>query len=123
MFPIAVGLYPGLFEQRRRGMLAGVLLWSYNLAVMVQGQAGRYYLDRGWKILLWVGLVPVVLAPLAFLFVPDDRKIIPWGGASKGANGAKDAFHLAFISPRNAHSASRVGREQHQHWHLKRESR
>ncbi len=84
MFPIAVGLYPGLFEQRRRGMLAGILLCSYNLAVMVQGEAGRYFLDRDWKILLWVGLIPVALAPLAFLFVPNDRKLIPWGGHSGG---------------------------------------
>jgi MFS family permease len=50
MFAIAVGLYPGLFEQRRRGMLAGILLSSYNLAVTVQGEAGRYFLDRDWKI-------------------------------------------------------------------------
>jgi MFS family permease len=84
MFPIAVGLYPGLFEQRRRGMLAGILLCSYNLAVMVQGEAGRYFLDRDWKVLLWVGLIPVALAPLAFLFVPNDKKLIPWGGHSGG---------------------------------------
>jgi MFS family permease len=84
MFAIAVGLYPGLFEQRRRGMLAGILLSSYNLAVTVQGEAGRYFLDRDWKILLWAGLIPVVLAPLAFLFVPNDRKLIPWGGESPG---------------------------------------
>jgi MFS family permease len=84
MFPIAVGLYPGLFEQRRRGMLAGILLCSYNLAVMVQGEAGRYFLDRDWKVLLWVGLIPVALAPLAFLFVPNDKRLIPWGGHSGG---------------------------------------
>jgi MFS family permease len=84
MFPIAVGLYPGLFDQRRRGLLAGLLLCSYNLAVTIQGEAGRYVLDFDWKILLWVGLVPVALAPLAFLLVPDDRRVIPWGGASGG---------------------------------------
>jgi MFS family permease len=84
MFPIAVGLYPGLFEQRRRGLLAGLLLCSYNLAQIAQGEAGRYFLDRDWKILLWVGLIPVAIAPLAFLFVPNDRKVVPWGGASKG---------------------------------------
>jgi MFS family permease len=84
MFPIAVGLYPGLFEQRRRGLLAGLLLCSYNLAVTVQGEAGRYVLDFDWKILLWVGLIPVALAPLAYVFVPDDKKLIPWGGHSGG---------------------------------------
>jgi MFS family permease len=84
MFPIAVGLYPGLFEQRRRGLLAGILLCSYNLAVVVQGEAGRYFLDRDWKMLLWVGLIPVAIAPLVFLFVPNDKKVVPWGGASGG---------------------------------------
>jgi MFS family permease len=84
MFPIAVGLYPGLFEQRRRGLLAGILLCSYNLAQVAQGEAGRYFLDRDWKMLLWVGLIPVVIAPLAFLLVPNDKKVIPWGGASGG---------------------------------------
>jgi MFS family permease len=84
MFPIAVGLYPGLFEQRRRGLLAGLLLCSYNFGVIVQGEAGRYLLDHDWKLLLWVGLIPAALAPLVFLFVPNDRKIVPWGGASGG---------------------------------------
>jgi MFS family permease len=84
MFAVAVGLYPGLFAQDLRGKLAGLLLCSYNLAVMVQGEAGRYFLDRDWKTLLWVGLIPVVLAPLAFVFVPDDRKLVPWGGESPG---------------------------------------
>jgi MFS family permease len=84
MFPVAVGLYPGFFEQRRRGMLAGLLLCSYNLAVMVQGFVGRYVLDYNWKVLLWVGIIPVVLAPLTFVFVPDDRKVAPWGGDSPG---------------------------------------
>lgn len=85
MFAIAVGLYPGLFEQRRRGLLAGLLLSVYNLAVTLQGVAGRYVLDLDWKLLLWVGLVPAALAPLAFLAVPDDQRVIPWGGASGGA--------------------------------------
>jgi len=84
MFAVAVGLYPGLFEQRRRGGLAGLLLCSYNLAVMLQGQAGRWFLDGDWKVLLWVGLVPILLAPLAYVFVPDDRKLVPWGGHSPG---------------------------------------
>jgi MFS family permease len=84
MFSIGIGLYPALFEQRRRGMLGGILLCSYNLAVMAQGFAGRYVLDYDWKILLWVGLIPVALAPLAYVFVPNDRKIIPWGGHSPG---------------------------------------
>jgi MFS family permease len=65
-------------------MLAGLLLSSYSLAVAVQGFVGKYVLDYNWKILLWVGLIPVVLAPLVFVFVPNDRKIIPWGGASTG---------------------------------------
>ena len=84
MFAIVIGLYPGLFEQQRRGMLAGILLCSYNLAVTAQGEAGRYFLDRNWKILLWAGLVPVILAPFAFLFLPNDRKLVPWGGHSPG---------------------------------------
>lgn len=84
MFPIAVGLYAGLFEQRRRGLLAGLLLATYNLAVTVQGEAGRYVLDFDWKLLLWVGLVPVALSPLAFFLVPNDKQLVPWGGHSTG---------------------------------------
>jgi MFS family permease len=87
MFSIGIGLYPALFQQNRRGMLGGILLTSYNLAVMAQGFAGRYVLDYDWKILLWVGVVPVLLAPFAYLFVPDDRKLIPWGGHSPGKLG------------------------------------
>jgi MFS family permease len=92
MFPVAVGLYPGLFEQRRRGLLAGLLLCSYNLAVVAQGEAGRYFLDRDWKMLLWVGLLPVLLAPWRSFSCPTTERSSP-GAAQAGA------FSRSFRSP------------------------
>ena len=80
MYPITVGLYVTLFPPRVRGKLAGVALGVYNAAVACLGAAGALVLDRDWRILLYVGIVPVLLAPLAAWVLPDDRRLIPHSG-------------------------------------------
>lgn len=80
MYPITVGIYVTLFPPAIRGRLAGVALGVYNAAVAILGAAGALVLDHDWRILLYVGIVPVLLAPFALAIMPDDRRIVPYGG-------------------------------------------
>ena len=80
MYPITVGIYVTLFPPAIRGRLAGVALGVYNAAVALLGAAGALVLDHDWRILLYVGIIPVLLAPFALAIMPDDRRIIPHGG-------------------------------------------
>jgi len=91
MFPIAVGIYAGLFARDVRGLIAGFVMGTYNLAVsalgFLAGMAFREGLD--WRILLWAGAVPIFLAPFAFVIIPDDRRLIPMDGLGDGQTTAK----------------------------------
>jgi MFS family permease len=82
MFPIAVGIYSGLFARDVRGLIAGFVLGTYNVAVAALGflSAAAFRAGYDWTVLLWAGAVPVALALLAFLVIPDDRNFIPMDG-------------------------------------------
>ena len=83
MYPITVGIYAGLFSPGVRGRVASVIMGSSYLAVSMLGAAAAAVFSRGldWHLLLWAGAVPVVLAFAAPLIVPNDRKLVPFGGA------------------------------------------
>lgn len=85
MYPIAVGIYSGLFAPGVRGRIAGFVMCTYNLAVAALGFVSARVFEAGldWTTLLWAGAVPVMLAGLAFLAVPDDRKVAAWGAADR----------------------------------------
>ena len=97
MFPIAVGIYSGLFARDVRGRIAGVVLGTYNLAVAALGflSAAAFRNGYDWKILLWAGAVPIAVALLAFLIIPDDRRLIPMDGIADGQTTAKSALPIA----------------------------
>ncbi|WP_426169619.1 MFS transporter [Sandarakinorhabdus sp. DWP1-3-1] len=81
MFPITVGIYSGLFASRTRGTVAGFVLGIYNVAVAVLSFAAGQTVAAGhdWRLMLYVGIVPIVAALFAPLFIPDDRRLVPWG--------------------------------------------
>lgn len=97
MFPIAVGIYSGLFAREVRGRIAGVVLGVYNLAVAALGflSAAAFRNGYDWKILLWAGAVPVTIALFALIIIPDDRKLIPMDGIADGQTTAKAALPIA----------------------------
>lgn len=85
IFPVLIATYMGLFPNTWRGKLAAVGQGTYNLSVIALGQAYRFYGDTGgdWHTLLWAGAIPpLLIAPLVFFFVPDDRKHSAWGADS-----------------------------------------
>jgi MFS family permease len=97
MFPIAVGIYSGLFARDVRGLIAGFVLGTYNVAVAALGfmSAAAFRAGYDWTVLLWAGAVPVALALFAFFVIPDDRKFIPMDGHSEDEATAKAALPIA----------------------------
>ena len=86
MFPIAVGIYAGLFAKEVRGLIAGCVMGTYNLAVSALGFLAAALFREGldWRLLLWAGVAPIVLAPFALAIIPDDRRLIPMDGLADG---------------------------------------
>jgi MFS family permease len=82
MFPIAVGIYSGLFAKAIRGKIAGIVFATYNAAVAALSflSAAAFRNGYDWSVLLWAGSVPVILAMFALIVIPDDRKMIPFDG-------------------------------------------
>jgi MFS family permease len=97
MFPIAVGIYSGLFARDVRGLVAGFVLGTYNVAVAALGflSAAAFRAGYDWKVLLWIGVIPVALSLFAPLFIPDDRKLIPMDGIADGQTVAKAKLPIA----------------------------
>jgi MFS family permease len=96
MFPIAVGIYSGLFARDVRGVIAGFVLGTYNVAVAALGflSAAAFRAGYDWSVLLWAGAVPVTLALFAFLVIPDDRHFIPMDGHTDDEATAKAALPI-----------------------------
>ena len=96
MFPIAVGIYSGLFARDVRGVIAGIVFMVYNVAVATLGfmSAAAFKAGFDWKVLLWAGGVPVAIALFAFLVIPDDRHFIPMDGASDDEAVAKSKLPI-----------------------------
>jgi MFS family permease len=86
MYPIVVGLYAGMFAPRTRGLIAGIVMGTYNIAVacltFIAGQIIAAGMD--WRLLYWLGLVPLAALLVAVWAIPDDRHILAWG-AEPGA--------------------------------------
>lgn len=85
MYPIAVGIYSGLFASETRGVVAGFIMGIYNIAVAILSFAAGQLIAAGyeWRTLLYAGVVPLFASVLAFWVVPDDRKVTAWGADPK----------------------------------------
>mgnify|MGYP002780686492 CR=1 FL=1 len=97
MFPIAVGIYSGLFARDVRGVISGVVMGTYNLAVAALGflSAAAFRAGYDWTMLLWAGAIPVVLAIFALWAIPDDRRLVPMDGLVGGQATAEAKLPIA----------------------------
>ena len=90
VFSVAVGLYVSLFAQRIRGRLASLVGAMYGGGVVLQGWLGSMLLERDWTLMLWAGgLPPLLIAAVSWFVIPDDRRVIPHGGAVSAAPSAR----------------------------------
>ncbi len=97
IFPVLIATYMGLFPSTMRGKLAALGQGTYNLSVVALGWAyGTALGQHDWHALLWLGAIPpLLIAPLVFVFVPDDRTMRPWGADSAPpATGRLPIFEL-----------------------------
>ena len=79
VFPVAVGIYTALFDKRMCGRLAGFYNGTFNGSIVAIGFVVATF-GTDWRTLLWGGaIIPLLAAPLAFLLIPDDRRMIPFG--------------------------------------------
>ena len=81
IFPVLIATYMSLFPSTMRGKLAALGQGTYNMSVVALGFAyGTAIGQQDWHFLLWAGAIPpLLIAPLVFIFVPDDRNMRPWG--------------------------------------------
>lgn len=81
IFPVLIATYMGLFPNTWRGKLASLGQGTYNLSVVALGWAyGTETGQQDWHtLLLWGAVPPLLIAPLVFVFVPDDRRMLAWG--------------------------------------------
>jgi MFS family permease len=91
IFPVLIATYMGLFPNTWRGKLASLGQGTYNFSVVALGWAyGTAAGQQDWHSLLLWGSVPAILiAPLVFVFVPDDRKMLAWGADPNALPAAK----------------------------------
>ena len=84
IFPVLIATYMSLFPSTMRGKLAALGQGTYNMSVVALGWAyGTAVGQNDWHFLLWAGAIPpLLIAPLVFVFVPDDRHMRPWGAES-----------------------------------------
>ena len=74
-FPVVVGIYVDLFQPNVRGKLASAINTTFSSAIILLGIAFGHLSSDNWRMLLWLGGVPpVLLAGLAWVAVPGDRR-------------------------------------------------
>ena len=83
VFPVAVGLYTSLFDKRLCGRLAGFYNGTFNGSIVALGFIVSTFDVTDWRLLLWLGAIPpLLLSPLTFLLMPNDRTTMPHGFSS-----------------------------------------
>ena len=76
-YVVATGLVVALFPPSVRGKLIAVNSATYPLSNILLGSLGGALGDKNWHVLVWLAAVPLIVAPVAFLLVPSQRKTLP----------------------------------------------
>lgn len=100
VFGCTVGLYVGIFPPAVRGLLAGIVQLVYNGGDAALSWFGRHYAADSWQMVMVIGGAGALVAGmLAFVVVPNDRRLVPWGGYTH-APGAKVSLAELFVDGR-----------------------
>lgn len=90
VFGCTVSLYVGLFPPVVRGLLAGLVQLVYNGGDALLSWFGRHYDAGSWQVVLQIGGAGAICAAVvAYLVLPDDRRIVPWGGVAARNQGSR----------------------------------
>ncbi len=74
-----INLTVALFPAHLRAKFAAVSSAMFSLAEIVIGLLGADLGEAEWRWLLWIGATPLLLTPLMFLLVPEDRSFVAHG--------------------------------------------
>ncbi|MDU1910108.1 MFS transporter [Fusobacterium sp.] len=79
-FTVAVSIMVGLFTGKVRAKVAAIASSTFSIALMVMGTYAAFLGEKHWEMILAAGgIAPVVSAILMIFFVPDEKKVIPFG--------------------------------------------
>ena len=74
-YVVATGLVVALFPPSARGKLIALNSATYPLSNILLGGLGGALGDANWHVLVWLGAVPLLVAPIAFLLVPREAAV------------------------------------------------
>ena len=72
-YVVATGVVVALFPPAARGKLVALNSALFPSSNILLGLLGGALGDAGWRWLLWLGAAPLLLAPLLYFVIPDDR--------------------------------------------------
>lgn len=78
-YVVAVNLTVAMFPPAHRAKLAAVNSGMFSVSEIMIGGLGVLLGDQNWQWMIWLGVLPIALAPLLFLLVPNDRRFIAYG--------------------------------------------
>lgn len=79
-FTVAVSIMVGLFSGKVRAKVAAIASSTFSIALMAMGTYAAFLGETHWEMILGAGgIAPVVSAVLMIFFVPDEKKVIPYG--------------------------------------------
>lgn len=79
-FTVAVSIMVGLFSGKVRAKVAAVASSTFSIALMAMGTYAAFLGETHWEMILGAGgIAPVLSAILMVFFVPDEKKVIPYG--------------------------------------------
>lgn len=74
---VAINIVVALAPPSMRGKLIALNFAMYPLSNMMLGALGGTLGDANWHILVWLGAVPLLVAPFAFMLVPSGKGEAP----------------------------------------------
>ncbi len=97
-YVVAINLTVALFPPQHRAKLAAVNSSMFSLSEILLGGLGAAFGDAHWILIVWLGAVPLALAPIMLLITPRDSGFIPYGTVS--AAPVRSGGWAEMLSPR-----------------------
>ena len=76
-YVVATGVVVALFPASVRGKLIALNSATYPLSNIMLGALGGSLGDANWHVLVWLGAVPLLVGPVAFVLLPSQRTLAP----------------------------------------------
>lgn len=83
-YTVAVSIMVGLFPSKVRAKVAAIASSTFSIALMAMGVYAAFLGEAHWEMILGAGgIAPIVASILMVFFVPDEKKVIPYGKEEK----------------------------------------